>query len=675
MKKLYRPQQIEIVLNKCKQKQFYVDNGNTRNRKYYTNLYCGFDIETTTLENHNAYMYIWQFSINDYIIIGRTWDEFIEMLQIIKQNILPNKYSNKKNRVIIWVANLSFEFQFMRKHLNITEIFAKEERQPLLVVDEEVIEFRDCIAISGGNLEYLAKNYTKTKKLVGELNYSKIRNNKTPLTLTETKYIINDVKILSEWSKYIFDTYIIKHQLPFTKTGIIRNEIKSKINNHIKEQIQLIYPDEKMYNFCMKYLFRGGYTHSNAYFTNTILTDIHAFDFKSSYPYCMIGFNYPMSVFKKIDIKSESEIEHFSDFNKYCYMFIAEFSELTATSEHSLESVSKCIELSDNHFSDNGRLRYAEKVTVMLTNYDYEIYKLLYKWNEIKVIKFWFGYVKPLPEYLISTLLKYYQKKEILSDEGKKNSPEYTLSKENVNSHYGMCVTRLINEEIKYIDDEWTTEKDTRTFKQKIKNQFLSPYWGIWITSIARYNLLQFFDKNKIGRDIVYSDTDSIYIRNYGQHKHIIDDYNKMVIAKNIDFFSGRPEKFPNAEKIGTFEDEGGYIKFKTLGAKRYICTNEKNEHKVTIAGLPKKSLQKYCEKNNKDIYTVFTDDMFLSIEFASKNAHSYNDESHEDIVDGVKMCELSSCGIYPITFNLKIADLYGLYLMECFEKRRKNGE
>ena len=88
-----------------------------KNRKkiVYYKINMGFDIETTNIikdDYKRAYMYHWQMSFNDNVFMGRTWEEFtniIEFLQGIKG----------KCNFLIWVANLSFEFQFICHRLEI----------------------------------------------------------------------------------------------------------------------------------------------------------------------------------------------------------------------------------------------------------------------------------------------------------------------------------------------------------------------------------------------------------------------------------------------------------------------------------------------------------------------------------------------------------------------------
>ena len=141
----------------------------------FIKVHAGFDIETTNKlvgENKLAFMWVWQFSFNELVIIGRHWNEFNELLR----RICILNHLNSKNRMIIWIANMSFEFQFMRKWLNITKIFARTTRKPLQSIVMNCFEFRDALAITGGSLEMLANDYTNTKKLVGDLDYSVERN-------------------------------------------------------------------------------------------------------------------------------------------------------------------------------------------------------------------------------------------------------------------------------------------------------------------------------------------------------------------------------------------------------------------------------------------------------------------------------------------------------------------
>ena len=52
--------------------------GKSRDRVEYYNLVTAFDIETTTILSDEpfAFMYQWQYCIEDYVFMGKTWEEF-----------------------------------------------------------------------------------------------------------------------------------------------------------------------------------------------------------------------------------------------------------------------------------------------------------------------------------------------------------------------------------------------------------------------------------------------------------------------------------------------------------------------------------------------------------------------------------------------------------------------
>lgn len=198
--------------------------------KRYIKLYAGYDTETTRI-NKRSYVYHFAISFNQYIFGFRKWDYFLEWVQITEK-ILHDRYRRAQTKplLLIWVANLSFEFQFLKDRLK-WDVFATKSRQPLSAQYGDHIQFREALKISGGNLAFLAKTYCKTQKMIGDLDYSKKRNSVTPLTEKELGYIENDVKILAEFSEYIFKNAPEWGNIPYTSTGILRHECKQEIKN------------------------------------------------------------------------------------------------------------------------------------------------------------------------------------------------------------------------------------------------------------------------------------------------------------------------------------------------------------------------------------------------------------------------------------------------------------
>lgn len=633
----------------------------------YLMFYSGFDIETTNMsDTKHAYMYIWQFALNDMVLLGRTWDEFTLVIRILEE--YNNLCSSK--RIIIWIANLSFEFQFIRKRFNFTKIFAKEQRKPLYAIIDDCIELRDPLPISGGSLAQLAKDYTITQKLVGDLDYSIIRNSKTIVKGDELQYCINDVVILKEWAEFVFKTYIIPQKyIPLTKTAILRRKVKDKAPKGVSDAIVACMPSEKLYHLMMKYLFRGGYVHANICNTDIILHDVTSLDLTSSYPAQMNHGYYPMGKFYRIN---NIDSEKFTKLIKNeCCMMVITFFDITSTTNHSIESSSKCIELV-NPILDNGRVVSADKMTVFINEIDYSLYCMFYTWDRMDIQVFYHTIRGRLPMYILDVLNDAYYNKAILKQSGKKNTTEYAIAKSNVNSAYGMTVTRLVEREVTY-SDEWGYDDSNFCYYDEVQKLVLLPQWGIYVTSHARFALLSNVYKiscNSSGAidDVVYNDTDSIKLLNYDKHKHIIDDYNAKIIAKNKKLFSD-----PIFYDLGTFDNEGTYDRFKTLGAKRYI--SEKNgEIEQTIAGLPKHILSEYCESNKLDVFKFFTSGMTLDVMFSGKLTTSYNDEPHSEDVGGVVMSELSSVCLYNIPFRMSL-DKYYIEMINELRKEDKYEE
>ena len=102
---------------------------NWRKITYY-NIACSFDIETSSFyidDEKRACMYIWMLDINGAFVYGRTWDELIKLLSDIS-DFLGLCHDR---RLVIYVHNLSYEFQWIRKHFEWYTVFSLREREPL----------------------------------------------------------------------------------------------------------------------------------------------------------------------------------------------------------------------------------------------------------------------------------------------------------------------------------------------------------------------------------------------------------------------------------------------------------------------------------------------------------------------------------------------------------------
>lgn len=614
-----------------------------------------FDIETTNIdEQKSAYMYIWQFGFYDSVYIGRTWEDFRLLLEKIPE-VLPDGIK------IIFVHNLSFEMTFLLPRLELwgllKKVTAKDPHNVLKVELNNGIEFRDSYALSGMPLSLLAKNYTKTQKLSGDLDYKKLRNSTTPLTSKELQYCINDVVVLSEYAEYLHGIYT-KHRkrIPLTITGIVRQYVKRE--SHGIKCAELYPPNRDAYNHVMTWLFRGGYTHANTRDCDVILKNVKSYDLTSAYPSVMLQRRFPCTPFKLLE---ENEISTYMYNPCKCWYGLFELSYITKKTPHAYESKHKII-TSEHAVFENGRLTYARKIVVLLTDVDFKIYNRFYNFEITRVCAVWGAKSDYLPWYLRKSVINFYSDKKKLKAElksytGDENgyndlSRKLLTVKGQLNSLYGMCVTRLNFDNYNFVDGEWVVENNAVDYETEIKKQFLSPFWGIWVTAYVR----DIITGALVSCNGVYSDTDSI--------KGQIEDTTELERhnAECIEINERLYPNFPEVHDIGLFDYEGEYPFFKTLGAKRYCYVDEKHAPHITVAGLPKSIVHHF--ENNVQMFKKFQDDMYF---IDVKNAHYYAGENTA-IVDGEKMHEFSSCYICETSFRMTITDDF---MRQIAEERR----
>lgn len=648
-----------------------------KNKRSYLQLYCGFDIETYT-KVHCGYMYIWQFSIygkdGNTIIIGRTWKDFVDLID----TLIYDLNLSSERRILIGVANLSFEHQYMKRHFigRWTKTFAKEKRQPVYAILDDCIEFRDILMITGGSLATLAKEYTTTQKLVGDLDYEVPRNYLTELNEQELQYCYNDVAIVAEFMEYLFTTYIIPEKfIPLTKTGLLRREVKKAMCEHgsgvkrqIMREIYRCYPDNyDIYKLLMMHCFRGGYTHANIRHVDQVV-NVRSSDITSSYPYTMLAYDgFPTSPLQREPVSKFWDLYHSGN---YCLMFSVNFLNLRAKTDHAIESKSKCVTISNNAIIDNGRIRRASMIEVWLTELDFTIYQMFYEWDSMSINVLFSSVKGRLPRYLLMPLARAYEKKARMKHEGKSGTTEYSLYKSLVNSAFGMCCTRLVEKEIvmSELSCEWYDDASKFDYEKERKKAFLLPQWAIYICAYSRFRILSAI--YAIGKDAAYSDTDSLkYVGEHQDYFDLVNAETKKTMKGVCDMYGLDYDLFYD---LGSFETEynNEVVAAKFLGAKRYMI-KQNGKYEVTVAGLPKKALQGYFDRLKiqyeiyhygeypLDMFELFTDRMLLSADVSMKNAHTYNDTPHRDIINGVECLEMSSVGIYPIDFTLKLSEFY----------------
>lgn len=629
---------------------------------------CAYDIETSSFYddcgNKASIMYIWQFSLDGLNFIGRTWEQWQDFLNALQKTLRISI----SNRLIIYVHNLSYEFQFIRKRRFWREVFATNDRTPIKCLDSKGFEYRDSLILSGYSLEKTADNLQKyhVKKLSGYLDYNQIRTPITPLDHDEILYCLHDVQVVCAYITEQIEQYGNIQKLPMTNTGRVRKYCKDncykgfnhdskkrKEKNKAKHDFSMLIKSQTIESETdyleMKHCFQGGFTHANFLYVDKVLHDVSSYDFTSSYPYVMLTEMYPCDTPKHIKITSKAELRQLS--KDKCLIFTIALYDVKPK-ENVYEypiSVSKCIN-SSGVIENNGRVAYADFLVTTVTNVDMEIILRCYDTGGLQIgnaLSFNKAY---LPKDLQLSILKLYSDKTTLKGVDGKEA-EYLHSKGMLNSTYGMIVTNIIKDSIVYDSDnnEWGKENaDIQTLidrYNKSHSRFTYYPQGVFVTAYARRNLWTAI--LSLGSDYVYSDTDSVKILNAKKHESYFKKYNDIVQEKimlsstlnGIPLNLYNPKNIRGIEKpLGVWDHDGDYALFKTLGAKRYL-TYDGNKLKATVAGIGKRNVERYLLGNALTIdecFDLFNTGLTIPSRHTGKLTHTYLDEEVKGVITGI---------------------------------------
>ena len=634
-----------------------------------------------------AIMYGWTFGIFGAVILGRTWEQFVTMLDVLSHEL----DLNDKKRLLIFCHNLGMEFQFMRKHLLWKKVFSVSPREPVYALAINGVEFRCSYILSGYSLAKLGEelNTYKVHKLVGEIDYTKIRHTKTVLLENEVNYMCNDVKVVMAFIMESIERDGDIARIPLTKTGYARKFVRNscwytpgipkdkdfKRVNYSKFITGLTLTEDEYMQ--LKRGFAGGFTHGNPFVVNKVIEDVTSYDFTSSYPYVMVSEQFPMSKGELVEVTSKEDFEK----NLRCYWCLFDIEFIGLEPKLMFEnyiSRSRC-QICENAILDNGRVVSSTRLITTITGEDYDIIKLFYTWEHIRVFNFRRYKKAYLPTDFVKAILKLYSDKTTLKGV-KGKEVEYQVSKGLLNSCYGMTCTDIVRPENIYDGDEWSTLEPDLTKMiakyNKSSSRFLYYPWGVAICAFARKNLFSGILEFK--EDYCYADTDSIKVRNVDKHMDYIRRYNEECIIKlhkamdyhGLSYELVEPKTIKGEKKpLGVWDFDGHYTRFKTLGAKRYMVEYDSGDISLTVSGLNKKVACPYLVKKHGDsVFDYFRNDMYIPPDYTGKLTHTYIDEEKTgQITDYTGYTyvydELSSVHLSKQDYSLSISREFADYL------------
>lgn len=685
----------------------------TNNKKIsFYDVPAAFDIEVSSFyrgKDKQATMYVWQFGILNWVTYGRTWDEFLGFMNILS-DILG---LNENLRLVIYIHNLAYEFQFLRKLIKWDKVFLLDERKPVYAIWGG-FEFRCSLKLSSKSLAKVGEDLVKYKehKHEGDLDYQLIRFHSTPLTAQELGYCEADIRVLLAYIQEKIETDKSIAFIPLTNTGYVRNYCRKECFKHYKSYRRLMEEltlDADEYDQ-LKRGFSGGFTHASAKYVaegkEEPLQDVGSFDFTSSYPAVMLTEKFPMSKSMLIN-KIDGWNQFYFYLKNYCCLFdITLYNVYPKVDYDHPISVSKLIlpkdpvekkKILNGITEDNGRVVTAEKMTITMTEQDWFTFCDFYEFGskddgdkDFQIHKFRIYEKGYLPKELFLAILELYRRKTVLKDV-ENEEINYMISKNMLNAAYGMIVTDIVRDILEYDCDtsEYIPKRkpDSKEAIQKYnesRKRFLFYPWGVWVTAYARRNL--FSGILACGNDYIYSDTDSIKIFNPESHMDYINSYNNRIMRKvaraakfftiNVDEFSPKNKK-GEPKPIGIWEYEGKYKRFKTLGAKRYLFERYpedinpdkgRYQYVLTVAGVNKKRACQYLIDKFGDPFKGFTHDLCVPEDYSGRLTLTYKDDGCDgvmaDYLGNVSHYHEESCiHMEPSEYNLTMSQEYRGFL------------
>lgn len=679
----------------------------------YWNIPAAFDIETTSTYIAGmkaAWMYEWTFGIGKHIFIGRTWDEYIKLINLIALH-------GCDATLFVGVHNLSFEFQFIRRYFNWDEVFSNDERHPIRAVTGN-IEYRCTATISALPLENLAKNLVShsIRKLKGDLDYSVIRTDKTYLSKAELQYCINDVRILLYYIEEQMEQCGDISKIPLTNTGRVRSYCKEHCLTVIKKDgkkgrnrkyityihNQTLTPE--LYTQC-KLAFRGGFTHANPDYIQMELENVTSYDLTSAYPSVMLTEGYPYGIPESVDINKITPDQFEWYLHNRCCLFKVTFTNLMLKEDvpdayisWNKNKMSGSSDIEPN--LNNGRVTQAKELTMWVTEVDYNIIRRCYNYDpEITVDGLTLWFKRYLHKDFVKCILKFYADKTTLKGV-KDKVVEYLASKGMLNALYGMLVMDICKDTYVY-EDEWDSKPadlDEMIGKYNESAQRFTYYpVGLWVTGYCRK--LVWDAILAMGSSYVYSDTDSIKV--LGNHDEWFKQKNeeirqRVVDAMNfhkLDMSLAEPVTIKGDHKlIGVWDNEGTYKRFMTLGAKRYFVEEDvyydtpikkpfkpvilhTSKYELTVAGVPKKAV-KYLNKFD-DPFTKFNFNLTIPASDSCKLTHTYIDTPFTGEITDCQgntslVSQLSSVHLEPVDYDFDIKPQFMAWLEDRRASRSK---
>lgn len=593
---------------------------------------CGHEMQVTYLSN------VISMDCNTGEIIDS------KFFRTIKDTI---NYFHTLQPCIVWSHNLDYELTFLLRELQPNglktdtnkmynkegqDIILRDKNAPLSITLQELpnITFRDSYALFNKSVASLGEEIGLPKL---DYDYKKVRLPWDELNELDYNYNERDNVIVAiSLFNYMKVNNLNVNEIPLTFTSSVRRKRKEFIkNNYGKTAINKFYYDRHNSFLSFDFMddlmktYQGGLTASNIHQTSKLITDkntsgVIGVDIKSSYPNQMCTRKFPL--FEEDNTTHgilANEVYKMGCYKGFIGMFT--FENIRVKNEDYLLPISTSQirkgNISNNYELFNGKLIWADYVSIPANDIDIEVIKSVYDYDKITCTRIT---TATREQYLrkeeVAFLLSNFLNKET------KNGDIKSISKLIINSMYGVKVSCPIKDYYS-IEDGEILVTDYFSFnnedRKEIYNNFLDTQTlyggsidvyshGVYITSYARKQLIDmivFIVDN--GGKVVYSDTDSIkfYSKTKKQQKELLNkiiSMNEDKINKNKklprfksfkNHFNINEDEYNIISTLGIWEveDVKPHKAFMTYGAKKYGYITHDDKIKTTIAGCNKKNI------------------------------------------------------------------------------------
>lgn len=610
--------------------------------------------------NDNERVWCWSLSntINDLVVYGYSIDEFITLMQRLysfKEFHFDSKAKSKNITIKIWVHNLAWDMEFLKYWLydNDYKYYSKILYSDNTVDDEVIdgnswtvtenngqvynstvnikmddivfgkkkfksfikLKFYDSAKLIPEQLKTIGKSIVNIdemfNKLGEEFDYSYIRPYDYVLTDIEKCYIYNDVYILKE---FIRQYYINNNLVGYTASGIAFNNMLNYMfpdSSKKYDEFVLKYPEikDKKIISLIDNSYSGGYTYCNPLTKGKIIEkEGHSIDRNSSYPSAMKYNKLPYGIPKYFEGQYEFDNEYdialqkvrFDGFKRKNNSHIG-FIKIGGCCEY-LQDIKKFGYKNNDYVSSNfdninelltcnyNLVFTVDELEMLLSVYDFYVYRrvgnkiLKGRKNLVKGIEYVEGVkfkskVGDFGEFIDDCVLRKNKYKKEDNECGK------TVAKRDMNSLYGKLGSGFIRIIMTYTKSEEGFFKYQRKYENDNEYDYEErrKYYRAFASFTTSYGRIALQSiiidiENKYGENnFLYSDTDSIYAT------LSVDEFSSLGIELD-------------STTLGAWDIEKEFIKFKCLGAKKYILLgheygkNQKDKISPHCAGLPYES-------------------------------------------------------------------------------------